>query len=133
MAIPACGVGQPRLTLEIRKGTLGRTLVTLTHKHLVLSVLAHGQNTGLPRKGMAAMKTRRIRGLGRTMCLLQNFLHDLWRKTLCDTRALLLRKDFRLCLGGHRLNLILLRRDTQKENNRSLRSLGHIVCFWGDC
>lgn len=77
MAIPTNRVGQTRLTLEIRKSTLGGTLMTLADKHLVLRVLAHRQNTRLPGKGMATMKTRRMGILGRTLGLLQNLLHDL--------------------------------------------------------
>ena len=127
MAIPTNRVGQTRLAVEIRKGTLGRTLMTLAHKDLVLGVLAHRQNTRLPGKGMATMKTRRMGILGGTLGLLQNLLHDFRRKTLRHTRRLFCLQNLGLLLRSSRRKRRLIRRDTQKENNGSLRSLGHYV------
>ncbi len=77
MTIPTNRIGQTGLAVEIGKSTLRRTLMTLAHKGLVLRILAHRKDTGLPRKGMAAMKACRMRILGRTLGLLQNGLHDI--------------------------------------------------------
>jgi hypothetical protein len=76
MAIPTNRIRQTRLAVEIREGTLRRTLMTLAHKGLILRVLTHRQNTRLPRKGMATMKACRMRILRRMLGLLQNLLHD---------------------------------------------------------